>query len=556
MAFAAVVARLVDLQVVSSDSYAAAGVAQRLRTEVLAAERGSIFDRNGHELAMSVSQRTVWADPRAVEDAKATAAALAPLLGVDAGVLRAKLEGDGAFVYLARQIDLELAGKVDALDLPGVHLVDESKRFTPSDPLARSILGDVDIDSRGISGLEAMFDASLVGVPGELQIEKGPDGRTIAGGRQQFTPAQRGNDLVLTIDQALQYEVERALAEQIVAKNARNAMAVVMDPTSGEILAMATVGRDEEGNPRVLGENRALTVSFEPGSTNKVITIAGALEEGLQTPESTINVPDRHRVSVHTFTDHDPHPTENWSTTRILAESSNVGTIKIAEQLGVARMQRYLEAFGLGRPSGLDFPQENRGVMKTGRWDGTDIGSIPIGYGVSLNAVQLLQVYNTLANGGEWIQPHLVREIVGPDGDVTRPEAPERRRVVSERTAKQMTAMLAEVVKAGTGGNAAIDGYSVAGKTGTARKVGADGKYQTGAYYSSFAGFVPAENPRLSAIVVMDEPRPVYYASQVAAPVFARVQQYALRQFRIPPPSQDLGVSVPEVGTVDPNRRD
>lgn len=560
LAFGVVVLRLVDLQVLSSEKYAAAGIAQRLRTVELTAERGSIFDRNGNELAMSVLQKTVWADPRAVEAPRAAAAALAPVLGVDQGQLRAKLAGEGSFVYVARQIDLDTAERVERLGLAGVHLYDESKRFTPSGPLARSIIGDVDIDSNGISGLEAMYQSSLVGVPGELQMEKAPGDFTIAGGRQRVTPAQRGNDLVLTVDQSLQFEAEQALMEQVVAKNARHGSAIVMDPTTGEILAMANVGRDEADNPQLIGENRALTVAFEPGSTNKVMTIAAALEEGLQTPTSEIEVPDTYRVGGaggHTFTDHEGHPTERWSTTRILAESSNIGTIKIAQGLGTERMQRYLEAFGLGEASGLGFPRETSGVMKEGRWWATDIGSIPIGYGVTMNALQLLQVYNTLANGGEWIQPTLVKEVVDAEGTATRPAEQQRRRVVSERTAKQMTAMLAEVVKAGTGGNAAIGGYQVAGKTGTARKVNESGPgYETGAYFSSFAGFVPAENPRLSAIVVLDEPRPTYYASQVAAPVFARIQRYALRQFRIPPPSQDLGVAVPEVAPVDPNRRD
>jgi cell division protein FtsI (penicillin-binding protein 3) len=318
---------------------------------------------------------------------------------------------------------------------------------------------------------------------------------------------------------------------------------------------MANLGRDDAGNPVPVGDDRAVTVTFEPGSVNKVITMAGALEEGIYQPESVLKVPDRMQVSTHQFSDHEPHPPKDWTLTDILTQSSNIGTIKIAQRLGVPKMKEYLQRFGLGQSTGLGLPNETRGIMKFGHWDGTDIGSIPIGQGLGVNALQMLQVFNTLANGGEWIEPHLVKEVVGPDGTESKPQAPTRRRVVSETTAKQMTAMMTNVVKSGTGTSAAIAGYSVAGKTGTPRKA-SGGAYQIGAYVPNFVGFVPAESPRLSAIVVLDEPRPLYYAAQVAAPVFARIQQYGLRLFRIPPPSHGIGVVVPNVKDTDINQRD
>jgi len=553
--FALVIARLVDLQVVAPGHYAAAGLAQRLRTVPLTAERGSIFDRNGAELAMSVEQKTVWADPREVHDATATATALAPLLGKDVAGLRSKLAQQGAFAYLARQIDPALAAKIDALHLAGVHLVDESKRFDPAGLLARSVIGDVNLDNAGRSGLEAQYDASLLGVPGKLQIETGPDGRTIAGGREHVTPAKRGSDLVLTIDRSLQYEVERALADEMNQTSARHGTALVMDPTTGEILAMANLGRDDNDQPVPTTDNRALTVAFEPGSVNKAITMSGALEEGVVKPSTVIDVPDQMRVSSAMFSDHEPHPPQKWTVTDILTQSSNIGTIKIAQQLGVPKTKEYLQKFGLGQTTGLDFPNETNGIMKSGHWDGTDIGSIPIGQGVAVNALQMLQVFNTLANGGVWVQPQLVKEVVGPDGTETKSPAASTRRVVSQETAKQMTAMLENVVKVGTGVNAKIDGYNVAGKTGTAKKPDEHGGYKSGAYFSSFIGFVPAEAPKLSAIVVLDEPHP-YYAGQVSAPVFARVAQYGLRLFKIPPPSQGLGVRVPSAKPTSVDRVD
>jgi cell division protein FtsI (penicillin-binding protein 3) len=554
--FGLVLVRLVNLQVVSPGHYAAAGAAQRLREKPIAAERGSIFDRNGYELAMSVGQKTVWADPRAVKDPRATAAALAPVLGREEAELRKELEREGAFVYLARQVSLETAAKVDELDLAGVSSYDESKRFTPNEQMARSVLGLVDVDSIGYSGLEGQHNSTLVGVPGKLQLEQGPDGRTIAGGRNDVEPAVRGNDLVLTLDRALQFEVERALSDQIEASNAEHGMAIVMDPTTGEILAMANIGRDEDDKPVPTTDNRALTVAFEPGSVNKVITVAGALEEGIVEPATVLEVPDKIRIAGFPFEDHDPHPPTRWNVTDILTKSSNIGTIKIAQQLGVTKVKEYLQRFGLGQPTGLGFPHETPGLMKTGRWDATDIGSIPIGQGVSVNALQMLQVFNTLANGGVWIEPHLVKAVVDKDGKETKPKAPATRRVVSTETAKQMTAMMENVVKVGTGTNAQIAGYNGAGKTGTARKPDGNGGYEIGAYFSSFAGFVPTESPRLSTIVVIDEPRPTYYAGLVAAPVFARVSKYGLRLFKIPPPAHDLGVKVPDAEPTGVNRVD
>jgi cell division protein FtsI (penicillin-binding protein 3) len=558
VAFAAVGVRLVNLQVVNPEEYASRGVAQRLRSVELPAERGSIFDRNGVELAMSVRQQTVWADPRLVEDPVAAAARLAPVLGVDQALLQARLSQEAAFTYLARQVDDQTAAAVEELGIRGVALIGESKRFTPAGPLARSVIGDVDVDNKGLSGLEQQHEDRLVGTTGELLIERGPDGRTIAGGEQRVTPASRGNDLVLTLDRSLQFELERALAEQMTESNAERASAIVMDPVTGEILAMANLRMGADG-PAASRDNWALTAAFEPGSVNKVITLAGALEEGVYEPSSVLAVPDRLRVSVHTFSDHDDHPTQDWSIADILTQSSNVGTILVAQALGEERVKHYLDRFGLGQLTGLGFPQETRGIMKLGRWDGTDIGSIPIGQGVAVNALQMLQVFNTLANGGVWVEPQLVRATVGVDGTESPSPPPKRRRVVSEDTAEKMTAMLANVVAVGTGVNAQIAGYTVSGKTGTARKPDVvNGGYERGAYISSFAGFVPAEQPRLSTIVIMDEPRPVYYAGLVAAPVFARVSKYALRLLRIPPPAHGLAADavVPPAQPVDVTMKD
>ncbi|MGD9798539.1 MAG: peptidoglycan D,D-transpeptidase FtsI family protein [Acidimicrobiia bacterium] len=549
--FGAVTARLVQLQVVSPGDYAARGMAQRLRDVVLPAERGSIFDRNGQELALSVPQHTVWADPRQVVDPVAAAAALAPVLGRPREELEVQLAREGSFVYLARQVGDELAAAVERLALPGVHLVEESKRFAPAGSLAASVLGETDVDNLGVSGLEKQYEASLVGIPGSLSSERGADGSTIAGGSHHLVPSKRGLDLVLTIDRSLQFEVEQALVQQVAATGAEGGTAVVMDPTTGEILAMANIGRDGAGNPVPIKENRAVTAVFEPGSVNKVITVAAGIEEGLFEPDTVLTVPDTLKVSIKDFSDHEPHPDAQWSVSDILTQSSNVGTIMLAQRLGHEKVSDYLTRFGLGQPSGLGFPQETRGITRQ-RWDSTDIGSIPIGQGVAVNALQMLQTYNTLANGGVWVQPRLVKATVDAEGDERPAPASKSRRVVSEETADKLTAMLSNVVNNGTGVNARIQGYTVAGKTGTARKNDlVNGGYESGAYFASFAGFVPAESPRLSALVVLDEPRPTYYAGVVVAPVFARISQYALRTLRIPPPAATGSLAdVPETDPV------
>jgi cell division protein FtsI (penicillin-binding protein 3) len=539
----AVTGRLVQLQVVSAGEYAARGLAQRLHTLPIPAERGTIFDRNGNELSMSVRQSTVYADPSLVKDPVATAAQLAPILSIDPKVLEAKLRQKGEFVYLARKVDDDVAAKVEDLHLRAIGLQDESKRYRPNGDLAMSVLGNVNVDNAGATGVEAQLDHALSGTPGQMLLERGADGRTIAGGEKRLTPAHPGQDLVLTIDRSLQYEVERGLADQIVANRAQGGTAIVMDPKTGEILAMANLSITPDG-PRPTSDNRAVTAVFEPGSVNKVITVAGALEQGIVGPDTTFDVPDHLQVSTHRFSDHDPHPTTRWSVRDIVTTSSNIGTIMVAKELGKDGIDHYLRAFGLGQPTGLGFPNESNGIMKTGRWNGTDIGSIPIGQGIAVNALQMLDVYNTIANDGVFVAPHLVSATVDADGKEHRVEPAAGKRVVSSRTAAQLTSMLANVVAVGTGVNAAIPGYTVAGKTGTARKPSLTSRgYEEGAYIATFAGFVPAESPRLSAIVVLDEPHP-YYASLSSAPVFARITKYALRQFRVPPPPAPIRTDV------------
>ncbi|MEO7429341.1 MAG: penicillin-binding transpeptidase domain-containing protein, partial [Acidimicrobiales bacterium] len=307
------------------------------------------------------------------------------------------------------------------------------------------------------------------------------------------------------------------------------------------ILALANLANDPEtGVVGSVGNNMAATAVYEPGSVNKVITVAAVLEEGLVSPSTELLVPDRLQVSDHVFSDHDPHPTENYSVTRILTESSNIGTIKLAQMLGKDRLDSYLRRFGLGTKTALQFPNEASGILlRPDKYSGTSMGSIPIGQGIAVTAMQMLEAYNVLANDGVYVAPKLVLETVGADGASHPTAAPKTRRVVSESTAARMRDMLANVVAEGTGTRGGITGYTVAGKTGTARKPLATGGYQDASgyhYIATFAGFVPAERPELSIIVVIDEPAGDIFGGTVAAPVFADLAQYGLRLFRIPPP--------------------
>ena len=541
--FATVVWRLVSLQAVGDARYTDFSEAQRVRSVELAADRGSIFDRNGNDLSVSIPQRTVWADPSLVADPLASAAALSPVLGLSRSDLEEKLQRDSSFVYLARRAPDPVADDVEALGLDGIYLLDEPSRIFPSGDLARGLLGTVDVDNVGLTGLEAQYDAVLTGEAGELILERDPTGRTIAAAQRRVEPARRGHDLELTIDRSFQFETERLLAQRVQETGAKGGTVVIARPETGEILAMANMATDPEtGEVYSSGSNGALISVFEPGSVNKMITLSGALEDGWVTPETGIEVPDHLQVADYEFTDHDPHPTGTYSVTDILVDSSNIGTIKLGQMLGKDRLDHYLREFGFGERTALDFPNESRGLMlDPDAWSGTSIGSIPIGQGIAVTAMQMLFAFNTIANDGVYVPPRVVLAEVDEHGDRHPLDVPDQRRVVSELTADQMRTMLGLVVAEGTGTNAQVDGYPVAGKTGTARKPQPGGGYEDAAgnfqYVATFVGFAPVEHPELSIIVVLDEPSSTIFGGSASAPLFADLARYGLRQLQIPPVS-------------------
>jgi cell division protein FtsI (penicillin-binding protein 3) len=535
--YAGLGARLIDVQARDSAYYRSLGVNQRVHTVALPAARGSIFDRNGNDLAVSVARSSIWADPRVIDDPDAYAAKLAPILTIDALTLATQLgQKNRAFVYVARKVERDAIAKVRALHLPGIGFVPETKREYPAGDLAAPLLGFVGVDNTGLAGLEVGKEQELAGKAGQMRVERDPEGRELPDGERRVREPRAGDDLLLTIDQSLQYEVERVLAEEVAVAKAKGGTAVIADVRTGDILAMATVQGAtpfEPAKPAPAGTpNRPLTDVFEPGSTNKVVTISAALEAGIVSPSTKLQVPNQLIVDGQKYEDVHTHPAE-LSVADIVRLSSNVGTILIARKLGKAAFDAALRSFGFGTTTGLGFPGEASGiVLPLANYNDTSMASMPIGSGIAVTAMQMLDVYLTVANGGVARAPRLVAATIDSNG--RRHEAPlgASHRVVSPQTAASMRTMLEAVVADGTGTKAQIPGYLVAGKTGTARKP----PYEKPPYkyVASFAGFAPADSPHLASIVVLDEPQVDATGGEIAAPTFSRIMQYALAVERVP----------------------
>lgn len=566
LAIALLGARLAQVQVVDAGRYADLSVAQRVHTVELPATRGRVYDRDGDVLATSVESATIHADPRAYrprrlpdgrtvapETTPAEAAgALAPLLGVDATVLRQRLESDAHFVYLARQLDWRIGQEVLELGLPGVARLSEPRRQYPAGMLASQVIGFTDIDGNGLEGLELAHDQLLSGTAGQLAVERAPSGLTISSGLRELTPAQPGTDLVLTLDREIQAVAEQAAGDAMERHEATGASVVVLDVATGDVLAMANAPgfdpADRGGTDLVSRRNRALTDVFEPGSIQKAVTVAAAVEEGVVSPSTILEVDDRLTIGPKTFSDSHDHPTERMTVSQIVASSSNVGTMRIAQELGEDRLYDWLDRFGYTRPTGIGFPGEVGGLLPhVDDWWITSMPTIAIGQGVAVSLLRTAMSYATLANDGRAVRPRLVRGTVGADGALVPAPVEEQGQVVSPDTARSLRGILRDVVDGdgGTGGNAAVTGYDVAGKTGTAKKPRADGPGYGSGYVASFVGLAPVESPELVVAVMVDGPTRGYYGSVVAAPVFSEVMEFALRARHVPP-TRDEGVSLDE----------
>lgn len=563
LAFLLLAGRLVHVQILEGDRYAALGAEQRDRTIELPARRGRIYDREGDVLATSVDAATIYADPRAFRpgegpdgarrppaaDAGRVARRLAPVLGREAAAIRRDLRRDAHFVYLARQRPWRVGEQVRDLDLPGVGVLTESTREYPAGDLAGQVLGATGIDGNGLEGLELGYDDVLSGRDGRLQVERAPGGLSIASGVRELVPAEPGTDLVLTLDREIQSAAEEVAARVHEEHDAAGVGIVVLDVGTGDVLAMANApGYDPDridASEPAQRRNRVVTDVFEPGSVQKAVTAAAAVDAGVVEPDSALRVADRLTVAGKTFSDAHEHAPRSMTFAEIIETSSNVGTIRVAQRLGPERLAEALRRFGYGRPLGLGFPGEAAGLLApVGDWWPTSLPTIAIGQGVAVTLLQAANAYATIANDGVAVTPRLVRGTVGDDGRLEPSPAGDQRRIISARSAGAVRQMLDRVVagERGTGARAAVPGHRVAGKTGTARKPAADGRGYSDDFVASFVGFAPVDDPELVVAVMVDEPSPIW-GGVVAAPAFSAVMETALAHRGVAP-TGDGGSSV------------
>ena len=533
--------QIFSLQVRNRTSLVALSKKQRTRTIVLQAARGDLLDRFHVPLAISVREWRLIGDPEtALADPADTTGLLAPVLGFNPEWLKQRMDRKGRYVVLARGLDDDMATKIRALKLRAISLEQEQNRIYPSGDLARSVLGRVNRASGiGETGFEKLYEQNLKGEPGELLVERNARGQQIPAGLNRTIPAENGTNIVLTLDSSLTYAVEGMTAQAVGSTGAKSGMTAIADISSGDIVALSNMRTNSSGLVFPAEDNSALVSVYEPGSVTKVITIAAALENRVVNPETRFNVPDRMQVSDHNFKDDEPHKEAMLTPGEILTNSSNIGTIKIAQALGRKQIDRYMRGFGLGLKTGINFPGESAGILPPlKRWTGTSIGTVPIGQGLAVTALQMLGVYTTLANKGVRVPLHLVHSTIDKNGVERSSKIADPVRVISEQTAAQVNEMLESVVRSGTGKKAQVKGYRVAGKTGTAQKPNEHSRgYKKDAYVASFIGFFPAERPRFAILCLLDEPKTSIYGGATAAPLFAEIAHFLGQHYRVPPSS-------------------
>lgn len=541
--FTAMAARLVVVQIVEAPRFRTLAADQRERVIPLPAKRGAIFDRNGESLAITLDYKMVFVDPAHVTDPVGGAAQLAKVLDQDPAMLETKLRGSGPedrFDFIARQVDPTLARKIQELKIDGIYFETEPKRYYPGERLASHLLGFVNVEGTAFGGVEGAYDGILAGSAGEMTLEQDPAGVPLPQAEYSQVRARPGKSLFLTIDKEIQYFTEETLVAATKTYKAKAASAVVMRVGTGEILALANVPTFDANDPGEASpeaqRNRAVTDIYEPGSAFKIVTASAALEEGVVTPKTTFIVPDKMQVADRIINDSHAHPTEKMTVSEIIEQSSNVGTVKVGQKLGGTLLQRYIKAFGFGSGTGADLPGEAAGiVLPLDEWSGSSIGTIPIGQGVAVTPLQMAAAYQTIANDGIWIEPKLLYSTMDGAGKIDTAAAPASRSVISRQTAASMRKILAKVVTQGTGSEAAVPGYAVAGKTGTAQKVAASGGYAK-SYVGSFGGFAPATRPEIVVFVMLDEPNPIW-GGYTAAPTFRTIAEFALRSLGVAPTS-------------------
>ncbi|MFE3447915.1 peptidoglycan D,D-transpeptidase FtsI family protein [Nonomuraea sp. NPDC059194] len=535
--------RLIQLQGLDSKIYEAKAADQRVISEVIPAKRGSITDAGGHELAVTVEAREIAVDPSKVlagQRAK-VAATLAKELGKPETDIAAKLaKVTSRYELIARDVDPVVADRVLDHELPAVTTKKHYRRTYPAGDLAGTLIGFVGRDGTGLEGVELMRNSRLAGQDGKQSVEQGRDGQRIPMTRSQRQAPIAGRDVRLTIDRDIQWAAQKAIAEQVAASGALSGAVIVMDVKTGQIIAMANAPELDLNNwqkaPDTSFVNRAVSEVFEPGSTNKVITAAAAIEAGAVRPDTTFRVADHIRCADQILKDSHPHKTETMTFKKVVETSSNVGTIQAARRVGDERLFAMLKGFGFGSRPGLGLPGEEAGLLPDYKsWSGSQRCTVAYGQGVSVTALQTASVYQTIANGGVRVQPQILAGETDANGRFVPAKPGKQTRVVSEQTAKEISAMLEGAVSAeGTGTLAAIPGYRVAGKTGTANRYDQQlGRYN--GYTASFVGFAPADKPELVVLAVVQKPEKDIYGGHVAAPVFKDVMTFAIKSRKIPP---------------------
>ena len=555
-----VTGRLVQLQIAQGGKYRARAERQQQKRVEISPRRGSILDREGRELAVSVEAATVYAALDELEDRARTARALARLTGASEAAIAARLGGGKSNVVpVVPKVDAEQAAAVRAARLPGIQLVPDTKRFYPKSDLAAAVLGFVGTENHGLEGLEYFYDKIVGGKPGEFVLLT--DARRSTYGEAETghgRPPQEGASLVLSLDSGIQFAAEKELAAAVAEHHANSGSVVVIDPWNGEVFAMASApGFDPNAFNRYPAEarrNRAVADAYEPGSTFKIVTGGTALEHGLVTLDEVIETGDGTiHVGNVTISENDNHKYGAMTLAGVFEHSSNIGIIRVGLRLGPERLYAGASAFGIGRETGVDLPGESPGIFRPlSRWSSLSNAEVSMGQEVAVTALQLARVAAVVANGGLLVRPHLVTRVIEPDGRVRPVSGPEPVRVLSEATARALSNILVGAVERGTGTKAAIPGFTVAGKTGTAQKAGVGG-YQAGRHVPNFVGFAPAEKARLVAVVVIEEPQGQSYAAEVAAPVFSRIVSQALGILRVAPREQAVPATM--VATSGPHLR-
>ncbi len=528
------VARLYYLQVVEYVDWLARAQKQQQRTVEIAPQRGTIFDRQMHPLAMSLSVDSVYAVPALIPNPEIVARLIGPVVGLSPNELLGRFKAFRSFSWVKRKVSNEEAERVRELNLKGIYFQKEMKRFYPKGELASHVLGAVGLDDNGLAGLEYAMDDAIQGRASRVLVAYDARGQSFRSAEREGRP---GKNVVLTLDENVQYIVEKALAQAVRQWHAGWGTAIIQDPNTGEILAMASEPAFDPNefskskpNTRI---NRAVGLVYEPGSTFKVVTVAAALEEGLTNPQEVIDC-QRGSIVLAGHVIHDDKPFGDLTVRQMVAKSSDVGAIKLGLRLGQERLYRYARSFGFGSKTEVELPGEDRGLLKPpSRWSGISIGEISMGQEVAVTPLQLVTAYSAIANGGMLFQPRIVRDVFRANLHDPLPPVGSRR-VLSERTAALMKQMFAEVVASGTGVPARLEGYTAAGKTGTAQKIDASGKYSKSHYVSSFVGFAPVSQPAVTILVVIDSPVGAIYGAEVAAPVFSSIAEQTLGYLNVP----------------------